>query len=252
MSTQIPYEQSFQLTKLCASYITDISPFCAATFGIRENSDFVHTFREYVSCHLTGETYFVALKPRAHNASSSNTWPRHVATSRKFTYEFHFQYVALRNRSVGPDPRGLRKWYTLIGALNDDSDTYKDEGYELACYDASISFLIIGTDETHWKAYCNSDTWFGDNKRIEQYIDDDLEAPAGDARSARVTCTDPREYFLLVLAHRLRQLSHEWGNVCSTLLTRLSAYVSPTQPLRIIYLQPPGSTLPPKYRRPSR
>lgn len=71
-------------------YITDISPFCAATFGIRENSDFVHTFREYVSCHLTGETYFVALKPRAHNASSSNTWPRDVATSRKFTYEFHF------------------------------------------------------------------------------------------------------------------------------------------------------------------
>ncbi|KAK5937635.1 hypothetical protein PMZ80_010255 [Knufia obscura] len=131
---------------------------------------------------LFQHTYFVALKPRAHNASSSNTWPRHVATSRKFTYEFHFQYVALRNRSVGPDPRGLRKWYTLIGALNDDSDTYKDEGYELACYDASISFLIIGTDETHWKAYCNSDTWFGDNKRIEQYIDDDLEAPAGDAR----------------------------------------------------------------------
>ena len=157
-----------KLTTPPHSYITDMSPLCAATLGIKENRDFVHSFREYLSCHLSGETYFVCLKPRAHNASSNNAWPRHVATSRKFTYEFHFRYVAMRDRrSCVPDPRGLRSWYTLIGACDPYRDIYEDSGYELACYDASVSFLIIGTDETHWKAYCNSDTWFGDNMPIE-------------------------------------------------------------------------------------
>ena len=60
---------------------------------------------------------------------------------------------------------------------------------------------------------------------IEQYLHDKLDAPAGDARSSDNPCMDPREYFLLILSHRMRQLSHEWGNVCCALLTRLTAYV---------------------------
>jgi len=130
-----------------------MSSLCAATLGVKENPDFIHSFREYLQCHLSGETYFTALKPHYHNAAPNNEWPRHVASSRKFTYEFHFGFVALRSRGVHtpsprvPDPRGLRHWYRLIGALNPDSDTYEDEAFDLACYDATTSFLIIGTDE---------------------------------------------------------------------------------------------------------
>ncbi|KAK5077606.1 hypothetical protein LTR24_009496 [Lithohypha guttulata] len=125
----------------------------------------------------------------------------------------------------GPDPRHLRNWYRLIAPLKRDRALEKEKDYDLACYDATTSFLVIGTDETDWKAYCNTDTYFGDNMPIDKYIDDNLDAPAGDARSATdKPCMDPREYFLLILAHRLRQLSHEWGNVSSALLNRLSAY----------------------------
>lgn len=217
-----------RLTETCSSYITDISPLCAATLGVRENPDFVHSFREYLQCHLEGETRFLALKPRAHNASRHNDWPRHVAVARKFTYEFHFRFVALRDRAVsGPDPRHIRNWYRLIAPFKKSDDALKkEEDYDLACYDATTSFLVIGKDEKDWKAYCNTDTYFDDNMPIEKYIDDELDAPAGDARSATDRpCTDPREYFLLILAHRLRQLSHEWGNVSSALFNRLSAYV---------------------------
>jgi len=238
-----------QLTRTYCSYITDISPLCAATLGVSQNPDFVHSFREYLQCHLSGETRFLALKPHAHNASRDNDWPRHIAAARKFTYEFHFRFVALRDRAVsGPDPRHLRNWYRLIAPLKRDRALETEKDYDLACYDATISFLVIGTDETDWKAYCNTDTYFGDNMPIEKYIDDNLDAPAGDARSATdKPCMDPREYFLLILAHRLRQLSHEWGNVSSALLNRLSAYVSRLIVYGRTLLMTTGRVLPPEH-----
>lgn len=216
-----------QQLKLWSSYITDMSPLCAAALFVKENPDFVNVIRAYLQCHLAGQIQFKALPSKAHHVCPTNEWPRHIAVERKFTYEFHLPYVVLRDREhTPPDRRAIRQWAPLIEPLDEASDRYASSLKTMGCYDAQVSLIVVGRHENNWKAYCNVDTYYGGQPEIEWFIKEELDAPAGDARSATDdVCTHPREYFLLVLSHRMRQISHEWSNVATALCQRLADYV---------------------------
>ena len=96
---------------------------------------------------------------------------------------------------------------------------------ELVCHEAQISFLIVGVNERRWTAYCCVDTWFKSEQSAEAYLSRDQDGPTGGARDASQSRWNPREYFLLVLSQRISQISREWRNVFTVLMTRLDSYV---------------------------
>ena len=115
----------------------------------------------------------------------TNDWPRHYATGRKLTYEFHLHYLVLRDRDeAGPGYRGLREWHPLTAAFRSTNDAFEAQKMKLACYEAQVSLLIVASDDDSWKAYCTTDTWFNDGKEMKDYMKDNLDAPTGDGRKA--------------------------------------------------------------------
>ena len=141
-------------------------------------------------------------------------------TELSFSIGFHLSYVALREGCVLSDPRGVRQSYSMIRPLGDSNDVD-----ELFYYDAQISFLITGTNESQWTAYCIVDTYMGSEQNTEAYFQQHLDGPSGGAIDESQPCWNPREYFLLVLSQRIRQTTREWANVISALMERLDAYV---------------------------
>lgn len=142
---------------------------------------------------------------------------------RHFTFSmgFHLSYMALRDGPDYSDPRGFRQCYSLIKPMGGSSK-------ELYYYDAQISFMITGVDETQWTAYCLVDTHLGSGQGPEAYLVHKQDGPSGGAQLDSEPCWNPREYLLLVLAERIKQTAREWGNIISTLMERLDAYVCGT------------------------
>jgi hypothetical protein len=134
---------------------------------------------------------------------------------------FHISYVALRPGAMNSDPRGLRQSYSMIKPIQSAFD-------DLYYHDAQVSFLVAGTNELQWSAYCLIDTFFGGEQDAEEYVRRRQDGPSGGARQDTEPCWDPREYFLLVLSQRMSQISREWGNFFTVLMSRLDLYASLT------------------------
>jgi hypothetical protein len=100
---------------------------------------------------------------------------------------------------------------------------------DLYYHDAQISFIVTGTKESQWSAYCLTDTFFGGEQDAEEYLRRRQDGPSGGARTDAEPCWDPREYFLLVLSQRMSQVSREWGNFFTVLMLRLDLYASLTR-----------------------
>ncbi len=140
-----------------------------------------------------------------------------------FVMEFHIPYFALR-KSTTPmsDPRGLRKSGTFVRTYQIGDD------YEQV-HEAQISLLVAGVDEWYWTAYCCVDKYFGSEKTIQSYLDQQIDAPIGGAgRDTALPVWNPREYFLIVLSRRLRQVTWEWSSLVAALDERLESHVSRT------------------------
>lgn len=119
------------------------------------------------------------------------------------------------------DPRGIRRSDRLAqtSLLTDNKERI---------YDAQISFLIVGTDEWFWTAYCCVDLYYGGNREsIDTYhvSPSSLDAPSGGKRSRQYPYWNPRDYFLEVLQRRIKQVTKEWSNVVTMLEERLESYV---------------------------
>lgn len=100
------------------------------------------------------------------------------------------------------------------------------DGYEQV-HEAQISFLVAGIDEWYWTAYCCVDKYFGSEETIQSYLDKQLDAPIGGyGRLTEFPVWNPREYFLIVLSRRIRQVTREWSSLVVTLEERLQSYVS--------------------------
>ena len=93
-------------------------------------------------------------------------------------------------------------------------------------YEAQISVLVTGVDEWFWTTYCLVETYFGSEETIDFYHERNLDAPTGGLKPTHYPVWNPREYFLLVLSRRFKQITKEWSNVVSTLDGRLQYHVS--------------------------
>jgi hypothetical protein len=176
------------------------------------------TLKEAIQTHIAGEIQF-----SAHIQDSlSSVWnspTRYQEVEHRFTITFHISYVALRPNPDRSDPRKLRQSYSLIKPIDGPLD-------ELCYHDAQISLLVTGTDGWHWAAYCFVDTFFGGEQSAEEYLVRRQDGPSGGVRDNTDPCRDPREYFLLILSRRFVQISIEWGNFFTVLMSRLDAYAS--------------------------
>lgn len=168
--------------------------------------------------HIGGEIYFSANVQDPVSPLWSNP-QRYQEVEEKFTMVFHVSYVALRPGATNSDPRGLRQSYSMIKPIESALD-------DLYYHDAQTSFFVTGTSDWQWTAYCLVDTFFGGEQSAEEYVRRRQDGPSGGARHDAEPCWDPREYFLLVLSQRILQISQEWGNFFTVLMSRLDLYAS--------------------------
>lgn len=136
--------------------------------------------------------------------------------------ELHLPYFALRrSKYILQDTRKLRKSRTFLRAdqqaVNEDHE---------CIHEAQISFLITGVDEWFWTALCCVDSFFEAERPIDVLYQEQKDAPTGGMRRSSKPMWNPRQYFLIVLAVRLRQVRKEWENILFVIDERLSKYVS--------------------------
>jgi hypothetical protein len=94
-------------------------------------------------------------------------------------------------------------------------------------YEAQVSVLLVGIDEWVWTLYCLVETHFSETEPedVKSNIGIDQDAPSGEGANYSSPIWNPREYFLLVLSRRLRQVRFEWANIVQTLETRFKRLV---------------------------
>jgi hypothetical protein len=93
-------------------------------------------------------------------------------------------------------------------------------------YDGQISFLINGADEWYWTAYFCVDTFSDEPETARMYKDWDRDGPSAGASRDEWPIWNPREYFLMVLSQRCKQITREWETVVYELIAVLDEYVS--------------------------
>ena len=116
------------------------------------------------------------------------------------------------------DARGLRRSCAFPSGL--DSPELKERLYE-----AQVSVLVTGVDEWVWTAYCCVETYFGSEKSVKHYHENNLDALTGGETFSGFPVWNPREYFISVLSRRLRQITKEWSNIVEALEQWLRNYV---------------------------
>lgn len=131
--------------------------------------------------------------------------------------EFHLPYVALRRENKKIDGRRIRSSEPMLGALNEQEDGI--------LYEAQISFFVVGVDEWYWTATCLVETYFGSDESIQVYEELAMDGPSGGRNSSSQVVWNPREYFLLVFAARMAQITMEWHNIVSALDVKLDIHV---------------------------
>ncbi|SLM40775.1 hypothetical protein LPUS_11624 [Lasallia pustulata] len=176
-------------------YISNLTPMCALAIAATSSSTQRPVIRDFLQRYISYRVYFGVSNPRS------------------FVIEFHLPYYALRSSTARlKDPRRLRRCGKFIPSRD-------APGALEYLYEAQISFLIIGVDEWYWTAYCLADTYFGSEETIQSYNDRQLDGFTTQSREFPVW--NPRQYALLVMSRRMKQVAKEWTNVINTLETRL-------------------------------
>ncbi|KAH0563237.1 hypothetical protein GP486_002192 [Trichoglossum hirsutum] len=133
-----------------------------------------------------------------------------------FALEFHLPYYALKSSPEIPDKRSLRISSPFMPIRTGSTDEY--------IYEAQISFLVVGTDEWYWTAYCFVDAYFGSKESPDHYFSTGGDAPSGGRWDRQSPFWNPRDYFLRVLSQRVTQVTREWCNTVSGLEEKLRPY----------------------------
>jgi hypothetical protein len=156
-----------------------------------------------------------------------------------FELAFHLPYYVWRDSPKAredhrrdPNGRPLRQSRN-VSFLN-----WTSSGQSSFLYEAQISSLVAGTDETRWIAYAFADNYFdadGEGKEtVASYHEDSLDE-GGTLMDPLTwgTCAvdmpiwNPRSYFLMVLRVRLNQVNCEWQKVVTKVKESIREYVSP-------------------------
>lgn len=125
-----------------------------------------------------------------------------------------------------------REWMDLSFVAQVLPET--NEAGELGLYPAQISFTVCGTSVKQYVAYgfedaeFDADREFGENEF--SYDERHADQMTKGEEDANRPIWDPREYFLLVLSHRIRQVRLEWEGLILTV--ELAFTMRMSHPLR--------------------
>ncbi|KAI1081596.1 hypothetical protein F5B20DRAFT_578927 [Whalleya microplaca] len=160
-----------------------------------------------------------------------------------FALEFHLPYFALRrHRLPQMDVRitdsggALRKHEDITFLWNMDGKV--DNSKTCYVYEANLSCMVSGWDYHKWSAHFFIDLYFEDLKADEdlESISDyeahktagiALDPLAGGKKLREMMPRDPRNYFILVLAIRLRKVKKEWELLVTAVDEAIRTYVRP-------------------------
>lgn len=106
-------------------------------------------------------------------------------------------------------------------------------------YESQTSLCVTGWDVSGWTAFSLVDSYFEDEtdaedpfmlasyvKADDEYSEDLDPISVGELTAGKESIKDPREYFLLVSAVRVKRHLEEWTNIRSKLRSRIHGYVS--------------------------
>lgn len=143
----------------------------------------------------------------------------------RFELSFHLPCMPMRDSGApNIDARRIRNGATLRKYQDVSFLNLKDSHSPTYRYEAQISFVMTGQDDSTWDTYYFDDTYFDpirDEKRwVEFYDESGVGAdgtrlttvdPATRGRSEpNPPILDPRQYFLLVLRYSLEHVKAEW------------------------------------------
>jgi hypothetical protein len=158
-----------------------------------------------------------------------------------FQMAFHLPYYAWRESLTA------RKDYRRDGhgrSLRRHQDVsfldWRNNGTTSFLYEAQISCLVAGTDETRWTAYLFVDNYFDDEdgkETVSCYHEDSL-GEGGMLMDPLTfgTCAidkpvwNPRSYLLMLFRVRLNQILREWQKLVTKLKESSREYVRPPFP----------------------
>jgi len=157
-----------------------------------------------------------------------------------FQLAFHLPYYVWRE---SPEAREYHRRDANGRPLRQSRDVsfldWTSSGPSSFLYEAQISGLVAGTDETKWTAYAFVDNYFdvdGEGKEtVASYHEDSLDVEEGMLMDPLTlgTCAvdmpiwNPRSYFLMVFRVRLNQVKGEWQKLVRKIKESIREYVSP-------------------------
>jgi hypothetical protein len=154
-----------------------------------------------------------------------------------FQLSFHLPYYAWRTFEKSQPPKDDREFCSDEHSLRRCRDLSflgpsKVEFSDYLC-EAQISCVITGPDKWRWVAYCFVDVYFAQDVKesVSQYHEDSLgehglrtDPLTLGTSDADTPIQNPREYFLMVLRIRLKQVWREWQRVVENLKQAFNAY----------------------------
>lgn len=155
-----------------------------------------------------------------------------------FQLEYHFTMFAVReisNRLEEAARKPHRHWIDLTFMMEFLPDLRDD--YVRVLYPEQISVTICGTSETSYIVYCFHDNEFDEDRELGEYepsmgdfIPDQIFNAKEDLQDANMPIWNPREYFLMTLASRIKQVVEEWTRLIQTIDTAFGEFISQLLP----------------------
>ncbi|KAI0431453.1 hypothetical protein F5Y09DRAFT_304557 [Xylaria sp. FL1042] len=171
---------------------------------------------------------------------------------KSFAFAFHFPYYAWRK---GPcyfkddrymkDGRPLRRSQRL-GFLDETPWGVRRSQSEDCIYEAQISCLVAGLDDSSYIGYAFVDTYHDgpdSDESVKGYYEKSntpgrysMDALSGGILQADLPLWSPRLYFLRVFELRIEQVKEEWVNAVFTIQNKMNSYIQDYQVSKDVYL----------------
>ncbi|KAI8626890.1 hypothetical protein F5Y19DRAFT_487470 [Xylariaceae sp. FL1651] len=178
---------------------------------------------------------------------------------KSFAFEFHFPYYAWRKHPIQfQDERHLRRSQPL-GFLDVTPSGDRETSNGDCIYEAQVSFLIAGLDDSSWIGYAFVDTYHDgphNEESVEVYNTKSntpghyaMDPLSGGWLQADRPLWSPRIYFLRLFEFRIEQIKQEWINVVFMIQKKTSHYTQNYQVSKDVYLSPDAESRGERLRR---
>ncbi|KAI0535608.1 hypothetical protein GGR58DRAFT_434586 [Xylaria digitata] len=221
-------------------YITDLNHYTVLALLDTASRQQAYFLRDFICNHL-------AFAP-----SIGVTIP--FTSFKSFAFVFHFPYYAWRTGPVYfkgdrymSDGRPLRRGQRL-GFLDETPWGVRVTNSEDCIYEAQISCLVAGLDDSSYIGYVFADTYHNgphNDESVTNYYEKSnmpghysMDPLSGGMLEADRPLWSPRVYFLRILEFRIESVKEEWVNAVSMIQKKTKSYLQDYQVSRDVYLSP--------------